>query len=104
MNSLEYINDRIEMLKIAKESALKIIKEFDGLVPMDAYKKSVKQHEEDIQVLQQIKTELEAWEVVQEEIKIKQQDGYYYIKTRYEKGLINKEQYETIQKALEVKE
>lgn len=89
MNNLEFINEEIKRYKA-------VINITSG--ERKSYYKKVVNH------LQQIKAELEAWEVVQEEIKIKQQDGYYYIKTRYEKGLINKEQYETIQKALEVKE
>ena len=62
MTNLEFINDKIKMQIVAIESAVKIVKEFEGIAPVDAYKKSIEVHEEEIQNLYQIKNDLEILE------------------------------------------
>lgn len=69
--TIEFIDEKIKMLNVAIESAVKIVKEFDGIVPVDSYKKLVEEHLKEIQTLEQIKCELEAWEVVKKELNLK---------------------------------
>ena len=66
--TIEFIEEKIKMLNVTIESTVKIIKEFDGIAPAASYKKLVEEHLKEIGTFQQIKEELEAWEVVKPNI------------------------------------
>ena len=101
MNSLEIINEKIEMQKVAKEAALKIIKEFEGIALVNAYKEEVKYHDKEIQMLEQIKAELEAWEVVKKFII--DSNGVYLLRLDSDDDYDNK-YCQILKKALEVED
>lgn len=91
--TIEFVDEKIKMLNVAIESAVKIVKEFDGIAPVDSYKKLVEEHLKEIQTLEQIKIELEAWEITKEntmgddfhyEINIYKSDKGY---NKFKKGL-----------------
>lgn len=101
--TIEFIEDRIKIHKISKESALKIIKEFEGIVPVESYKKLVEEDDKNIQILEQIKLELEAWEIVKKHCDYQDGDkfncipeGFYIIEP------IRGTDFLTVKKALEV--
>lgn len=98
MNSLEFIDEEIKQLEKRKENAFK-----------NEYYSIYKECSQKITVLQQIKAELEAWEVVKSRLKIHndgvielQSDFWLSIFTKYtSEGY--KDQYYKLKKALEVK-
>ncbi len=110
--TIEFVDEKIKMLNVAIESAVKIVKEFDGIVPVDSYKKLVEEHLKEIQTLEQIKCELEAWEVVKRELKLtltedkqKYDFVYYWLNYHpYELLEIEKKDYQKLKKALEVED
>lgn len=115
MNSLKYITIEIEWLisrikrfeeRLAKYNNKDLNKE--DLAEVEISNNWLEQYKEELQILLQIKTELEAWKVVKDEIKVKEVLNYfnpqYRICLRCINGLINKEQYEIIKKALEIKD
>lgn len=106
MNSLEFIEQEIHFISVVKKENEKMLKDNRPEHTKEYIKTLIKEYEEKLNNLQQIKTELEAWEVVKDEIKVKEVLNYFYpqyrICLRCMNGLINKEQYETIKKALEV--
>lgn len=105
MNSLEFIDKLIVEYEKTINNFIRFSK---GHPDKELFIKCATIYEEKLNHLHQIKTELEAWEVVKDNIKIEIFENYHYpqfiIRTRYEKGLINKEQYKTLKKTLEVKE
>ena len=107
MNSLEFINEKIEIRKVDKEAALKIIKEYEGIVPVKAYKKSVEHDDKEILALQQIKDILEAWEVVKNKCVdmhdiINCSNLEVYNTSLYKEYQLTEKEYQIIKKALEV--
>lgn len=92
MNSLKIINEEIEKLKT--------ILELDDVL-CELSDNDHKFYNDKLQTLQQIKNELEAWEVVKENI------GMNGNETGYEMNIIfwhDKEKFAKIKKALEVKD
>lgn len=94
MNSLEFINEEIKQLEERKENAFK-----------NEYYSIYKECSQKITALQQIKTELEAWEVVKRHCDYQDGDrfncipeGFYIIEP------IRDIDFLTVKKALEVKE
>lgn len=102
--TIEFIDEKIKMINVSIESSVKIIKEFDGIVPVDSYKKLVEEHLKDLQTLEQIKCELEAWEVVKSSINLSENREDY--KNRAYLNVINYSDKEwlILKKALEVEE
>lgn len=106
MTNLEFINKEIERTKTSCDS-FKIDYEF---FHRDSDKRDYEKLEEKLYYLQQIKTDLEAWEIV----KLKEVDLFDIIcSTDYKQYklenddllkqyFLNKKEYETIKKALEV--
>lgn len=52
--TIEYIEDRIKIHKISKESALKIMKDYEGIVPVKSYKKLVEEDDKNKEILIEI--------------------------------------------------
>ena len=107
--TIEFVEEKIKMLNVVIESTVKIIKEFDGIAPADSYKKLVEDHLKEIGTFQQIKAELEAWEVVKQNIVeedniIDRDTKVIKVKCQlYPKGESNGK-YEKLKKALEAEE
>lgn len=108
MNSLEFINKQIEVTKkqLAKYSLSK-----EQSDPNFKHKEADiqyihnKHYTEQLQTLQQIKTELEAWEVVKKHLEHFPDDYYNGIPEEIitMTSKIDKKDYPTLKKALEVK-
>ena len=107
MNSLEFINKLIEDYKDSKERFLDNLKRYPN---EEVFTKCVKSCEQRLQTLQQIKTELEAWEVVKRKgfIFTKEEKNQLIGNTwniyRLSSRELNNKEYEIIKKALEVKD
>ena len=101
MNSLEFIDKLI----VEYEKSINNFIRFSKRHPdKELFIKCATIREEELNHLRQIKTILEAWEVARDEIRVKKVENNFYIYTKYENGLINKQQYEAFKKALEVKD
>ena len=95
MTKLEFIN---KLIKERKESKDRFILSFERYLNDEVVIRCIKDREQEIQILEQIKTNLEAWEIVADEI-------FYGVG----RCLINSsvwfgEEAETIKKALEVED
>lgn len=102
--TLEYVDEKIKMLNVAIESAVKIVKEFDGIVPVDSYKKLVEEHLKEMQTLEQIKCELEALEEMKKhEFEIDRLDSFAEFYVIHIWKPFKPEEIEKLKKALEVK-
>jgi hypothetical protein len=108
MTNLEFIEKEIDTYKQLKEQAILRIPDEDDEIQLHLLQRRINIINERLPILEQIKTELEAWEIAKNEIKVKEVQNYFYpqycICLRYMKGLINKEQYERLKKALEVED
>ena len=107
--TIEFVEEKIKMLNVVIESTVKIIKEFDGIASADSYKKLVEDHLKEIGTFQQIKVELEAWEIVKEKqvdifyINVcKNAESYNKYKTSIKK--LTNDEFDKLKKALEVEE
>ena len=102
MNSLEFIEFYIKEYKRSVEW----YKKYQEKNPT-SFVNTLKEEELILHHLQQIKSELEAWEVVKDKIIVKELPNYFYpqycICLKNMNGKINKEQYEILKKSLEVK-
>lgn len=65
MNKIEFINKLIKERKESKDNFISYSKTYPD---EEIFTKGVKNREQEIQILEQIKTILEAWEVVKEDI------------------------------------
>lgn len=96
MNSLEFVNDRIRSYETMLLTA----------IDTKCSKKQIRYYEERLNIFQQIKAELEAWEVVKEELQIvsrgKNRRGEKLQK--YELYVIGQDKINTLNKGLEVED
>lgn len=95
MNNLEFINLEIAITRTR-------LKEHNKFAQTQLAIKDEKR----LQTLQQIKDELEAWEVIKEELQIVFKGKNYYGEPlrRYEVNVIGQNKIDTLNKALEVKD
>ena len=99
MNSLEFIEKLIEDYEYSKERFLDNLKRYPD---DEVFTRCVKTCEQKIQTLQQIKEELEAWEVVKNKIYYDSSKEYIDLSLIY-LGCIKDKNYQKLKKALEVK-
>ena len=108
MNSLEFINNEIETTKREIDFTNIELERTDTIIRKNLDK--LKRLKERLQTLQQIKTELEAWEVVKRKgfIFTKEEKNQLIGNTwniyRLSSRELNNKEYEIIKKALEVKD
>lgn len=99
MNSLEFINQEIKFLEDMINMDLALMEDEEDL-------EDIAKKQQHLSYLQQIKTELEAWEVVKKHLEHFPDDYYNGIPEEIitMTSKIDKKDYPTIKKALEVKE
>lgn len=103
MGSLEFINKLIKDTEDSKERFLECLRNF----PNDyVFRRCVENRERELQSLQQIKTELKAWEVVKKHLEYFPDDYWNGITEEIitMTSQIDKKDYPTIKKALEVED
>lgn len=100
MNSLEFIERKI----IEVEHEIKINKlRLENLWDKTFYKGRAEVLNNKLQTLQQIKTELEAWEVVKNIVQIKRGEVFdHVLRIKQGKGALTHEEFRKLKKALEV--
>lgn len=119
MNSLEFIDGRVKVIKKQIKKLKDMINKFseelsnsDNDTQVVSYlclseaKDKLQEGEYLLTIYQQIKTILEAWEVVKEELQItsKSKNPYGEPLRRYELNVIGQNKIDTLNKALEVKD
>lgn len=112
MNSLEFIEKEINTYKQIKEQAILKIPDEDDEIQLYLLQKRIDFINERLPILEQIKSELEAWEIA----KSKEVDLYDVIHTTNYKQyksenenllkqyFLNQQEFETLKKALDVEE
>ena len=104
MNNLEFIEKEIHFISVVKKEYEKMLNDERPENQKGYLKTLIKEYGDKLQTLQQIKTELEAWEVVKKHLEYFPDDYWNGITEEIitMTSQIDKKDYPTIKKALEV--
>ena len=105
MTSLEFIEKEIDTYKQLKEQAILRTPDEDDEIQLHLLQRRINMINERLPILEQIKSELLAWEVVKNKISIEKGSiDYANINIKDWHHHLTKKEFETLEKALEVKE